>query len=503
MTVQKTTKKTTKKPRKKPFTTYQRSDGTWDYLSLFNDENAGLTNQLMSTLHQVPGKVVGCSTGLLTLDYLLNGGLPVQRINYFFGPNQSGKSTNMYCALREAQRQKRFAILADAERSLDPGYLKSLGVKLDSPTTVLIQPLTGQDVMLLLKRVLKRFVEENIYFPDDRTPLLIFDSLAALVPEDVYAEKESLAMLARLLSENLKALNALIGYINGTIIAVNQIRSNIGVIYGPKTTEPGGWAVRYYPSTKIKTGKGEAFTYADGVPGHYTKFTLTKTRHCAYWDPQLIALRTGEGFNQMDDLMKMMVASRFLLRPTNQSYELNSSRFRKYLPNIKMPQILKRKNSDMEAFIRDQFTEYYFGMRNVIDDGAIFGEQSPAQETYIQKLDHAEQHYIARAEQLADAQRANNVPTVAEGLALVHTQGEGALQKELDRVTGTTTTTTHDLHGKSKVKKKKAKGTKRSTVPKSPAPAVATDTQQEVMQEPPQTYPVDLGDIEISDDFVM
>lgn len=420
-----------KKKRKKGLSAYEQADGSFDILSMVRDENDGLSNQIINTLDRIEGKTRGCSTGLLTLDFLLNGALPAQKMNYYFGPNQSGKSTNMYFAVKEAQRQGRIVIFVDAEMSIEWDYLTKLGIDPHSKTTVFLRPLVGEDAMMILKRVLKKFADANYYFPDDKTPLIIFDSLAALVPDGVYEEKESRAMLARLLSDNLKALNALVQFINGTIIAVNQIRSSAGVMFAPLINEPGGWAVKFYPSTKIKIKAKDPFEYPDGVKGHYAEFTLTKTRHCPYFPPQLLALRTGEGFNQMDDLLKMMDASGFLSRPTNFSYEFNDALFRRYLPTYKLPSKIKMKNADMNQYLYDNFEPLYLGMREVITEGSIFGQRTDEQDSLLKRLEKAEQEQILLAEELA---KSNDLPSLTEGMALMDSQGPGALGKELQRM---------------------------------------------------------------------
>src|SRR5581483_8624661 len=182
------------------------------------------------------------STGSLSLDIALGGGIPKGRIIEIYGPESSGKTTLTLHAIAEVQKQGGTAAFIDAEHALDPAYAKRIGV--DVENLLLSQPDNGEQALEITETLVR----------SSAVDLIVVDSVAALVPR---AEIEGdmgdpqMGLQARLMSQALRKLTGVISRSKTTVIFINQIRMKIGVMFGNPETTTGGNALKFYSSVRM------------------------------------------------------------------------------------------------------------------------------------------------------------------------------------------------------------------------------------------------------------
>jgi recombination protein RecA len=210
-------------------------------------------------------------TGSLAMDIALGvGGVPRGRIIEIFGPESSGKTTLMLHVIANAQKAGGLAAFIDAEHALDPGYAKKLGVNLDD--LLVSQPDSGEEALSICETLVR----------SNALDVVVVDSVAALVPK---AELEgemgmaTMGMQARLMSQALRKLTALIARARTTCIFTNQMREKVGVMFGNPETTPGGKALKFYASVRIDIRRKEGIKDAAGVTvGNHVKVKMVKNK---------------------------------------------------------------------------------------------------------------------------------------------------------------------------------------------------------------------------------
>lgn len=197
-------------------------------------------------------------TGALTLDTALGiGGLPRGRVVEIFGPESSGKSTLALTTVANAQRLGLTCAYIDAEHSLDPVYMKDLGVDLDN--LLLAQPDYGEQGIDIADRLLRT----------GEIGAIVVDSVAALVPKaelDGEMEQAHMGLQARMMAKALRKLTGLASQHGTLIIFINQLRNKIGVMFGNPETTPGGMSLKFYASVRIDVRKKEDLKDKSGEP---------------------------------------------------------------------------------------------------------------------------------------------------------------------------------------------------------------------------------------------
>ena len=213
------------------------------------------------------------STGAMSLDLALGGGIPKGRICEIYGPESSGKTTLTLHVIAEAQKKGGIAAFIDAEHALDPEYAKKLGVDIDN--LLVSQPDSGEQALEIVETLVR----------SNAVDLIVVDSVAALTPR---AEIEGdmgdshMGLQARLMSQALRKLTAVASRSNVSIIFINQIRMKIGVMFGNPETTTGGNALKFYSSVRMEiksAGKIEGNT-ADGkeLVGNKVKVKVVKNK---------------------------------------------------------------------------------------------------------------------------------------------------------------------------------------------------------------------------------
>ena len=211
------------------------------------------------------------STGSLAVDLALGvGGVPRGRVIEIFGPESSGKTTLMLHVIANAQRAGGLAAFIDAEHALDPAYAKKLGVNLDD--LLVSQPDSGEEALTICETLAR----------SNALDVIVVDSVAALVPK---AELEgemgmaTMGMQARLMSQALRKLTALLNKGKTTCIFTNQLREKVGVMFGNPETTPGGKALKFYASVRMDIRRKDTLKDAAGnATGNHVRVKVVKNK---------------------------------------------------------------------------------------------------------------------------------------------------------------------------------------------------------------------------------
>lgn len=216
-------------------------------------------------------KIEVIPTGALAVDLALGvGGVPRGRVVEIFGPESSGKTTLMLHVIANAQKAGGLAAFIDAEHALDPGYAKKLGVNLDD--LLVSQPDSGEEALTICETLAR----------SNALDVIVIDSVAALVPK---AELEgemgmhTMGMQARLMSQALRKLTAILNKSKTTCIFTNQLREKVGVMFGNPETTPGGKALKFYASVRMDIRRKDTLKDAAGnATGNHVKVKIVKNK---------------------------------------------------------------------------------------------------------------------------------------------------------------------------------------------------------------------------------
>jgi len=209
-------------------------------------------------------------TGALSLDLALGvGGVPKGRVIEIYGPESSGKTTLTLSIVAEAQKQGGIAAFIDAEHALDPDYARKLGVKVEE--LLVSQPDTGEQALEITEQLVR----------SGAVDVVVVDSVAALVPKaeiDGEMGDSHVGLQARLMSQALRKLTAIVGKTETSVIFINQLRQKIGVMYGNPETTTGGNALKFYSSVRLDIRRIESLKKDGEEYGNRVKVRVKKNK---------------------------------------------------------------------------------------------------------------------------------------------------------------------------------------------------------------------------------
>jgi recombination protein RecA len=214
-------------------------------------------------------KVETISTGALTLDLALGGGLPKGRVIEIYGPESSGKTTLALHAIAEVQKLGGVAAFVDAEHALDPAYAAVLGVDIDN--LLVSQPDTGESALEIVDQLVRSAAVD----------IVVIDSVAALVPRaEIEGEMgdSHMGLQARLMSQALRKITGNIGKSGCTVVFLNQLRQKIGVTYGNPETTTGGNALKFYASVRLDIRRIQTLKKGNEEFGNRAKVKVAKNK---------------------------------------------------------------------------------------------------------------------------------------------------------------------------------------------------------------------------------
>ena len=249
-------------------------------------------------------KIDAIPTGVLSLDLALGvGGFPKGRIIEIYGPESSGKTTLALMAVAQSQRMGGAAAYIDAEHAMDPAYAKALGVDIDG--LLIAQPDCGEEALEITEKLVR----------SSALDIIVIDSVAALVPKaEIEGEMgdSHMGLQARLMSQALRKLTAVVAQSKTTLIFINQIRNKIGVMFGNPETTTGGLALKFYATMRLEIRRIENIKEGDVVVGARARVKVVKNKVAAPYRTAEFEMIHGFGVSREGCLVDLGVESQIV-----------------------------------------------------------------------------------------------------------------------------------------------------------------------------------------------
>ncbi|MBE5935667.1 MAG: recombinase RecA [Lachnospiraceae bacterium] len=288
-------------------------------------------------------------TGSLSLDVALGvGGVPKGRIIEVYGPESSGKTTVALHMVAEVQKRGGIAGFIDAEHALDPVYAKNIGVDIDN--LYISQPDNGEQALEITETMVR----------SGAVDIVIVDSVAALVPRaeiDGEMGDSHVGLQARLMSQALRKLTAVISKSNCIVIFINQLREKVGIMFGNPETTTGGRALKFYSSVRMDVRRIEALKMAGEVIGNRTRIKVVKNKVAPPFREAEFDIMFGKGISREGDVLDLAANHNIIIK-SGAWYAYNGNKIGQGRENAK---VFLRENPDIfnevEAQVRAKVFE--------------------------------------------------------------------------------------------------------------------------------------------------
>ncbi len=286
-------------------------------------------------------------TGALSLDIALGlGGVPKGRIIEVYGPESSGKTTVALHMIAEVQKRGGIAGFIDAEHALDPVYASHIGVDIDN--LYISQPDFGEQALEITETMVR----------SGAVDIIIVDSVAALVPKaeiDGEMGDSHVGLQARLMSQALRKLTAVISKSNCIVVFINQLREKVGVMFGNPETTTGGRALKFYSSIRLDVRKIETLKQSGEVIGSRTRVKVVKNKIAPPFREAEFDIMFGEGISRAGDILDL-AANENIVNKSGAWYAYNGEKIGQGRENAKItllnnPQMM----AEIEAKVREKY----------------------------------------------------------------------------------------------------------------------------------------------------
>ena len=312
-------------------------------------------------------------SGSLSLDIALGvGGVPKGRVVEVYGPESGGKTTVALHMVAEVQKRGGIAGFIDAEHALDPVYAKKIGVDIDN--LYISQPDTGEQALEITETMVR----------SGAIDIVIVDSVAALVPK---AEIEGdmgdshVGLQARLMSQALRKLTAIIGKTSCTVIFINQLREKVGVMFGNPETTTGGRALKYYSSIRLEVRRGEQIKKDGEAIGNRTRIKVVKNKVAPPFREAEVDIIYGEGISREGDILDL-AAKEDIVNKSGAWYAYDGNKIGQGRENAKT---YLKEHPDIMAEIEQKVREKFSKEIKSDEEESVFADETESTETPCQK----------------------------------------------------------------------------------------------------------------------